>query len=653
MSSSSLPTTPEGMYQFAQELCPPGVALCPRTLHKRQQATEWYIKAWRSSDNTNANYPAYAASLLLSLGRFEEVQEALDAALAIDPLNAEACSVHISLLSQKPGDHHDEQMLANQNLAQTESAKRDRLFGPCIDYINEHEHEVTTDVSENGFKVGALVVIGNEVQGYQGQIALVSKDISENRVTIQLLDQPKLKTTTRADSYSTAIVSLRTQLSQDIDINSLQPQRKTLTATTTDFHCNSSTARIQPKHLTSICNYCYQTPSTLNIGKLKKCSRCKMASYCTGTHQKDHWKQHKNCCKALASKKEKIKERREKRNVKGIKIKSHPSWKHRTKKIERMLKDHHRSCGCSVPWPLTHEIDAMMEKDGLLAGPCFASIHPNQRFSTKIQDILSIRTGNKRQGLFLQEDPLLTQKMNEGKEWLTLVPPHTPIITECMVLGEVIVHPSCLQSLTRHYSNYPGKFFKWPTGEYIGICPATNQKIKADAKTKHLLITWTMYGAIRTGDSMHLMNRVWPRLLTIEGYEQMVGGNMNDSHRCINVRKTTVNVKATESQVVSEEKMKIPFYPECVRSVAKRGIEKFGKSKGKPGHADILYVPKKARAPGMRKGLVPLAADTWQRYSEDLWEKDYESHVMQKYRENIDEINKRGNLSIDLVQGRN
>lgn len=55
----------------------------------------------------------------------------------------------------------------------------------------------------------------------------------------------------------------------------------------------------------------------------------------------------------------------------------------------------------------------------------------------------------------------------------------------------------------------------------------------------------------------------------------------------------------------------------------------------------------------MRKGLVPLAADTWQRYSEDLWEKDYESHVMQKYRENIDEINKCGNLSIDLVQGRN
>ena len=279
------------MYQLAQNLCPTASANVSPAI--RLQATQWYINAWRSSDNTNANYPAYAAALLVSLGRLVEAKEAVDAALAIDPLNAEACAVHVSLVSQAPDNLldplqvHNAQILALQTMAHTESAKRDSLFGPCLDYTNEYEEsKVANEGGESNFKVGALVMIGNGVPLFEGRIVLVSKSMLDGRVTIQLLE-PVLTITTEGTTtegtvtdggYSTAMQSLRTQLSQNVDLNSFR---------STDVHnqpnqfkAKPSTARIQPQHLTVVCNYCYHTPSSTD--PLKKCSRCKMASYCTG-----------------------------------------------------------------------------------------------------------------------------------------------------------------------------------------------------------------------------------------------------------------------------------------------------------------------------------------------------------------------------------
>lgn len=34
------------------------------------------------------------------------------------------------------------------------------------------------------------------------------------------------------------------------------------------------------------------------------CTRCKMVRYCNGEHQKQHWSQHKRCCKPFQEKKD-------------------------------------------------------------------------------------------------------------------------------------------------------------------------------------------------------------------------------------------------------------------------------------------------------------------------------------------------------------
>jgi hypothetical protein len=317
-----------------------------------------------------------------------------------------------------------------------------------------------------------------------------------------------------------------------------------------------------------------------------------------------------------------------KESTSSTKMKIPASWKMRTKAIRTMLKRHHESCDCVEPWPLTCEVDAMMDRSGLVVGPSFCLCHPNQRFSTEMKAIKSIRTGRIRRALFLQEDSEQTCLQagfeSNGKNWMKLVPPHSPITTELMVLGEVIVHPGCLAGLRHQYSLYPGKYFKWPGGENIGVCPMTGEHVVADAKTIYLMVTWTMFGSFRVGSDVHVLNRVWPRILTLKGYERMVGGTIKQEHRCVG--RTKVTMERASGVEKLREKVWAPFYPDVVKQAAADGL-KMGKGRGTPGESEFFYVPKKTRTKGFRKGPV-LATDAWARYSQDLWEKDYENKVM-------------------------
>ena len=47
-------------------------------------------------------------------------------------------------------------------------------------------------------------------------------------------------------------------------------------------------------------NTCHVCKSSVNEAQLKKCSNCKMISYCGKDHQKQHWQQHKKLCKILS-----------------------------------------------------------------------------------------------------------------------------------------------------------------------------------------------------------------------------------------------------------------------------------------------------------------------------------------------------------------
>jgi splicing suppressor protein 51 len=50
--------------------------------------------------------------------------------------------------------------------------------------------------------------------------------------------------------------------------------------------------------LTDVCHVCKSSASSSS--SLKKCSNCKMISYCSKDHQKEHWVAHKDLCKAIS-----------------------------------------------------------------------------------------------------------------------------------------------------------------------------------------------------------------------------------------------------------------------------------------------------------------------------------------------------------------
>ncbi|OXU17828.1 hypothetical protein TSAR_010272 [Trichomalopsis sarcophagae] len=47
-------------------------------------------------------------------------------------------------------------------------------------------------------------------------------------------------------------------------------------------------------------NTCHVCKSSGNESPIRKCSNCKMISYCSKEHQKQHWLQHKNICRVLS-----------------------------------------------------------------------------------------------------------------------------------------------------------------------------------------------------------------------------------------------------------------------------------------------------------------------------------------------------------------
>jgi hypothetical protein len=119
-----------------------------------------------------------------------------------------------------------------------------------------------------------------------------------------------------------------------------------------------------------------------------------------------------------------------------------------------------------------------------------------------------------------------------------------------------------------------------------------------------------------------MMNRVFPRILTLEGYQKIVGGSLHDPHRCVQ----EIEVHTSKNGTVTRTPKNIPFYPDFVHQNEKNG-QALSKRKGNPGASPFFYVPKKARS--SKKGPV-FASDAFQRYSEDLWEKDFERYVMVK-----------------------
>jgi hypothetical protein len=153
---------------------------------------------------------------------------------------------------------------------------------------------------------------------------------------------------------------------------------------------------------------------------------------------------------------------------------------------------------------------------------------------------------------------------NQGhmKEYWTRVPLHEPYQVVYAVIGEVIWTKPDFLDFTDFYKNEPGKWFDWPGpgAECIPICPGTGEKVSYSQTEKHLLVACTLMGNVFRGTTFHAVSRIMPRILTIKGYEKMMGPS--GDHRCVTISKMGR----------SAGKEKVEFYPTAFRAMKGSGV---------------------------------------------------------------------------------
>jgi hypothetical protein len=144
--------------------------------------------------------------------------------------------------------------------------------------------------------------------------------------------------------------------------------------------------------------------------------------------------------------------------------------------------------------------------------------------------------------------------------YFTQVPLHTPDQVVYAVIGEVVWTKPDFLDFTDFFKNEPGKLFDWPGAECVPICPGTGEKVSYSRTEKHLLVACKLMGNVYRGSTLHAVSRIMPRILTIKGYEKMMGPS--GDHRCVTISKK-------ESSVGKE---KVEFYPTAFRLMKGNGV---------------------------------------------------------------------------------
>ena len=168
----------------------------------------------------------------------------------------------------------------------------------------------------------------------------------------------------------------------------------------------------------------------------------------------------------------------------------------------------------------------------------------------------------------LREDSQLV----DGDEYLRLVPLHRPIQMYFGIVGEVVLTDECKPCFERLFggAHKRGRFFEWPGAEAIYVCPGTGAVVEPTPSQNirgapvHLLVAQQIKGAIPAGDGVpseavgQHTTRMIPRILTVEGYERLMGGGAKDAeHRCIQSQRHTGSGRPAV--------MLRPMYPNLVR----------------------------------------------------------------------------------------
>jgi hypothetical protein len=127
----------------------------------------------------------------------------------------------------------------------------------------------------------------------------------------------------------------------------------------------------------------------------------------------------------------------------------------------------------------------------------------------------------------------------QATEYCKLVPPHdngSPM--RLCLICEVVYTAVCKMGHEKMHSPAnvanQGAYFDWPDTEGMATCPGTGEHIKPDRKRMHLLAVHEIHGSRRSGTEEHYVSRFIPRILTLEGYERLMGGTSADAaNRCI------------------------------------------------------------------------------------------------------------------------
>ena len=291
--------------------------------------------------------------------------------------------------------------------------------------------------------------------------------------------------------------------------------------------------------------------SKTGLDGLKCCSKCKKAFYCSSACQVKDWKAlHKKECKKLVSlnKAEKVLEKCDK----NAKKKAKDGYKFGEivpEADERLHGEafhaHHKTIGgCNPPGsmvkdnlpPITLETPPMLRVFGAGSEKGFATplltVHKNMKFVVELVKIPAnvdpsgtyeqARGGNG--GIFIR----IVEKYTSHDAKYKLARPQA---FQLYILGEVVFTKNCFKEFKKYLyddGGCRGADFEWPDHRAVFMCPVTRKVAVPDGKTSYILCWQPLSAVFRNRHNEEVgSSRVIPRLLSMEGYRQMMSKRNN------------------------------------------------------------------------------------------------------------------------------
>ena len=300
----------------------------------------------------------------------------------------------------------------------------------------------------------------------------------------------------------------------------------------------------------------------------------------------------------------------------------HPSWQRLNGRARKELATYHSEDGAALtgaawaPWPLTKaEVPAM------LCYPLysFLAMHPAQRYKATVLALPTFRmsysgpsdfTGAE---VFPPHQHCLVLREDLAHADARRVPGHDmgKWMEHCLV-GECRFTVSCQMSFASFYSSADnkGRFFDWPGGEAVGICPGTGADVFPSAKERVLLVATQMCGFRLDGGAATCLTRIIPRILTLAGYERLMGEKEEEGGR---------GAAAGSSGNRNANRRRLAHLPPDAPGIAP--------GTGTPQQAFPDLLRRMARQPPQKPPRhLPAAGDMWAQFHANGRYKAYERH---------------------------